>query len=449
VLARKPAAALLGWGIADPLTGLAARPLFMQRLTTAVERARRSPGAAVALIILAVDRFKLVNDGLGHQAGDELLRGIGRRVAEVVRPGMLAARVGGDEFGLLLERVQDPGLAIRLGERLQRTLNQPLRVGSGEVYASASVGVAFGGQDLARPEDLLRDASIAAQRAKRQGVGRRALYDSSMRASVVAQLTLHNDLRRAVEAGHIQVHYQPVVSLVSGAIGGFEALARWKHPELGFVPPARFIPAAEQAGLIGRLGYHVLRQACAGMRLLQMSARESLSVSVNLSAAQVFDPGLVGEIAEVLSSSGIDPSRVRLEVTESMLFDRIETAAIVLQKLRALNVRICIDDFGTGYSSLSYLHLLPVDILKVDRSFVVALEQGGKAEGIVAAIVALARNLGLQLIAEGVETDQQASALRRLGVTQAQGYHFARAMATEECIALLGGMAAARRSFGT
>jgi len=172
-------------------------------------------------------------------------------------------------------------------------------------------------------------------------------------------------------------------------------------------------------------------------------------VSVNLSAAQVFDPGLVGEIAEVLSSSGIDPSRVRLEVTESMLFDRIETAAIVLQKLRALNVRICIDDFGTGYSSLSYLHLLPVDILKVDRSFVVALEQGGKAEGIVAAIVALARNLGLQLIAEGVETDQQASALRRLGVTQAQGYHFARAMATEECIALLGGMAAARRSFGT
>ena len=361
---------------------------------------------------------------------------------------MLAARVGGDEFGVLLDRVHDPGLAVRLGERLQRTLNQPFRVGIEEVYASASVGVAFGGQDLARAEDLLRDAGIAAQRAKGQGVGRRALFDSSMRASVVAQLTLDNDLRRAVEAGHIQVHYQPVVSLVSGAVGGFEALARWNHPDLGFIPPSRFIPAAEQAGLIGRLGNHVLREACAGMRLLQMSAREPLSMSVNLSAAQVFDPALVGDVAEVLGSSGIDPSRMRLEVTESMLFDRIEAAAVVLQRLRALNVRICIDDFGTGYSSLSYLHLLPVDILKVDRSFVAALAEGGKAEGIIAAIVALSTNLGLELIAEGVETEQQASALRRLGVEQAQGFHFAKAMEVEQCAGILGGIPAARRSSG-
>jgi len=446
VLARKPAAASLSWGVADPLTGLAARPLFMQRLATAVERARRSPGTAVALIVLALDRFKLVNDGLGHQAGDELLRGIGRRIAEQLRPGTLAARLDGDEFGVLLERVHDPGLVLRLSERLQRALDQPFRVAGEEVYASASLGVAFGGQDLGRAEDLLRDADIAAQRAKGEGVGRRALFESSMRTRLVAQLALDSDLRRAVEGGQIEVHYQPVVSLVSGAIGGFEALARWRHPELGFIPPARFIPAAEQAGLIGKLGNHVLREACAGMRLLQMSAREPLSMSVNLSAAQVFDPALVGDVAGVLDASGIDPSRMRLEVTESMLVDRIEAAAVVLQRLRGLNVRICIDDFGTGYSSLSYLHLLPVDILKVDRSFVAALGQGGKAEGIIAAVAALASNLGLELIAEGVETEEQAAALRRLGVTQAQGWHFAKAMDLQHCAARMAAMSPARRS---
>ena len=444
VLARKPAAAMLDWGIADPLTGLAARPLFMHRLAGAVERVRRSPGPAVALILLTLDRFKLVNDGLGHQAGDELLRGIGRRIGEVLRPGTLAARLGGDEFGVLLERVYDPGLALRLGERLQRAVNQPFRVAGEEVYASASVGVALGGRDLTRAEDLLRDADIAAHRAKRQGVGRRALFDSSMRASAVAQLTLDNDLRRAIEGGRIQVHFQSVVSLESGAIGGFEALARWPHPELGFIAPARFIPAAEEAGLIGKLGNHVLREACAGMRLLQMSAREPLSMSVNLSATQLFDPALVRDVAHVLGSSGIDPSQIRLEVTESMLVDRIEAAAAVLQRLRGLNVRICIDDFGTGYSSLSYLHRLPVDILKVDRSFVAALEEGSKAEGIVAAIVALAKNLGLELIAEGVETEEQACALRRLGVMHAQGFHFSRPIPVEKCAALLGGARKAR-----
>ena len=445
ILARKPAAAMLDWGIADPLTGLAARPLFMQRLEGAVERIRRSPGAAVALILLTLDRFKLVNDGLGHHAGDELLRGIGRRIAQAVRPGTLAARLGGDEFGILLERVYDPRLAIRLGERLQGILNRPFRVAGQDVYASASVGIAMGSQDLARAEDLLRDADIAAHRAKRQGVGRRALFDSSMRASAAAQLALDNDLRRAIEGGQIMVHYQPVVSLQTGAVSGFEALARWPRPELEWIPPARFVAAAEQAGLIGHLGKHVLREACAGMRLMQMSAREPLSLSVNLSASQLFDPGLVEDVAQVLGSSGIDPSQMRLEVTESMLVERIDAAAVVLQHLRGLNVRICIDDFGTGYSSLSYLHRLPVDVLKIDRSFVVALAEGGKAEGIVAAIVALARNLGLELIAEGVETEEQASALRRLGVGQAQGYRFSKALPAEECVAMLAGSLKRRR----
>ncbi len=438
VLARKPVdAAVFAQGLADPLTGLAARPLFMQRLTAAVERARRSPGTAVALILLNLDRFKVVNDSLGHAAGDELLRGIAGRIRDVLQSGALAARLGGDEFGILLERVHDPGAAVRTGERLQRALQEPFQVAGREVYATASVGVAFSGDQSSSAEDLLRDADTAAHRAKALGVGQRALFDASMHASAVAQLTLENELRRAIDAKQLAVYYQPIVSLESGEIAGFEALARWRHPELGWIPPTKFIPAAEQAGTIGRLGHFILREACAGMRLLQMSARRRLSLAVNLSASQLFDPGLIGEVAAVLGSAGIDPSQVRIEITESVLVDRIDAAAEVLQRLRRLNLRVSMDDFGTGYSSLSYLHRLPVDTIKVDRSFVVALASGGKAEGIVAAIVALARNLRCELVAEGVETEEQESALRRLGVLYAQGYRFSPAVPAQEAEWLL------------
>jgi diguanylate cyclase (GGDEF)-like protein len=438
VLARKPVdPAMLAQGVADPLTGLAARPLFMQRLSAAVERTRRSPGTAVALILLNLDRFKVVNDSLGHAAGDELLRGIAGRIREVLQSGALAARLGGDEFGVLLERVHDPGAAVRTGDRLQRALQEPFRVAGREVYSSASVGMAFSGDRCTSAEDLLRDADTAAHRAKSLGVGQRALFDASMHASAVAQLTLENELRRAIDAGQLAVYYQPIVSLENGEIGGFEALARWRHPELGWIPPARFVPAAEQAGAIGRLGQFILREACAGMRLLQMSARRRLSLAVNLSASQLFDPALIGEVAEVLGNSGIDPSQVRLEITESVLVDRIDEAAEVLQRLRRLNLRVSMDDFGTGYSSLSYLHRLPVDVIKVDRSFVVALASGGKAEGIVSAIVSLARNLRCELVAEGVETEEQEAALRRLGVLYAQGYRFSPAVPVQEAEWLL------------
>ena len=438
VLARKPAeGSLLARGLADPLTGLAARPLFMQRLVTAVERVRRSPGSAVALILLSLDRFKVVNEGLGHAAGDDLLRGIARRIREALRPGALAARLAADEFAVLLERIHDPGLAIRTAERLQRALDQSFKVAGREVYASASVGVAFGGQETARAEDLLRDADTAAHRAKADGVGGRALFEKSMHASAVAQLTLESDLRRAIDTGQLTVHYQPTVSLSTGSTTGFEALARWFHPELGAIPPVRFIPAAERAGLICRLGNAVLREACAGMRILQMRVPQPLSMSVNLSAVQLYDPALVDDVARILESSGVDPSRLRLEVTESMLIDRIEAAAAVLQRLRRLNLQICMDDFGTGYSSLSALHRLPIDVIKVDRSFVNALTEGGKPEGIVAAIIGLSRSLGLELIAEGVETEAQAAVLRRLGVQLAQGYHFARPTSLQDCSAAL------------
>jgi len=387
------------------------------------------------LILLSLDRFKAVNEGLGHAAGDDLLRGIARRIREALRPGSLAARLAADEFAVLLERIHDPGLVIRTAERLQRALDQPIKVAGQDVYATASVGVAFGGQDTARAEDLLRDADTAAHRARTSGVGGRALFEKSMHASAVAQLTLESDLRRALDDGQLTVHYQPTVSLLSGTTTGFEALARWFHPQLGAIPPVRFIPAAERAGLICRLGNAVLREACAGMRILQMRVPQPLSMSVNLSAVQLYDPALVDDVARVLEISGVDPSRLRLEVTESMLVDRIEAAAAVLQRLRGLNVQICMDDFGTGYSSLSALHRLPIDVIKVDRSFVNALTGGGKTEGIVAAIIGLARNLGLELVAEGVETEAQVAILRRLGVEQAQGYYFARPAALQDCSA--------------
>jgi diguanylate cyclase (GGDEF)-like protein len=446
VLARKPAdVGLLASGLADPLTGLASRPLFMQWLATAVERARRSPSTALAVIVLNLDRFKVINGSLGHAAGDELLRGMARRLRQALGARPLAARLAGDEFGVLLERIHDPGAALRTAERVQRALAEPFPLAGREMYVTAAVGVAFGGESCPRAEDLLRQADMAARRARSEGVGRQAVFESSMHATAVARLNLENELRRAIDRGELAVHYQPIVSLEDGDITGFEALARWNHRDLGAIPPGRFIPVAEEAGLIGRLGNFILREACAGMRLLQMSARRPLSMSVNLSASQLFDVSLVGEVGAILGSAGVDPSAMRLEITESVLVEQPDAAAAILERLRGLNLRICMDDFGTGYSSLSYLHRLPVDVLKIDRSFIDAVGSGEKAQGIVSAIVALASNLKLELIAEGVETEQQATVLQRLGVLQAQGYRFARAMEAQRAAELLRSYASSTR----
>jgi diguanylate cyclase (GGDEF)-like protein len=417
----------------------------MQRLGAAVERARRSPSTALAVIVLNLDRFKVINGSLGHAAGDELLRGMARRLRNALGSRPLAARLGGDEFGVLLERIHDPGAALRMAERVQRAVAEPFPLEGREMYVTAAVGVAFGGESCPAAEDLLRQADIAARQARSEGVGRQAVFENSMHASAVAQLTLEHELRRAIDREELAVHYQPIVSLADGEITGFEALARWNHKDLGWVPPVRFIPAAEEAGLIGRLGNFILREACAGMRLLQMSAQRPLSMSVNLSASQLFDVRLVGEIAGILGSAGVDPSAMRLEVTETVLVAQPDAAVAVLDRLRGLNLRICMDDFGTGYSSLTYLHRLPVDVLKIDRSFIAAVASGEKPQGIVAAIVALANNLGLELIAEGVETQEQAVVLQRLGVRQAQGYRFARAMEAQKAAALLRSYASSTR----
>ena len=438
ILLRKPSEdASAGVPQGDPLTGLASRCYLQQRLAAAVENRRRMPQSTAALIHLALDRFSVINDGIGPDAGDEILREVAARLRKALRPEIVAARLGGDEFGVLLETLHDPGLALRTAERLQRVLDVPISLSKREVYVSASVGVAFAGEQCTSADDLLRDAATATNRAKSRGVGQRAVFDRTMRASALAVLQLESDLRRAVDRGDIEVHYQPVVALADGAICGFEALARWNHAERGWIPPVVFIPAAEKAGLIGRLGLGVMRSACQAARLLQVGAGRPLTMSVNLSAAQLFEPKLVEQLAQILGATGMDPSELRLEITESILVDYPQAAAEVLAKVRKLRVRICMDDFGTGYSSLSYLHRLPIDILKIDRSFIAALEEGEKAVAIVGAIVQLGLDLGMEVVAEGVETAAQAEILRELGCPHAQGYRFAHPRGIDESCALV------------
>ena len=436
ILLRKPSEqASAGPPEDDALTGLASRSYLQQRLAAAVESRRRMPQSTAALIHLALDRFKVINDGIGPDAGDEILREVAARLRKALRPEIVAARLGGDEFAVLLETLHDPGLALRTAERLQRVLAEPVSLSAREVYVSASVGVAFAGEQCASADDLLRDAATATNRAKSRGVGQRTVFDGTMHASALAVLQLESDLRRAVDRGEIEVHYQPVVALAGGAICGFEALAHWNHPERGWVPPAVFIPAAEKAGLIGRLGLGVMRNACQAARLLQVGAGRPLTMSVNLSAAQLFEPTLVEQLAQVLGATGMDPSELRLEITESILVDHPQAAAEVLARVRKLRVRICMDDFGTGYSSLSYLHRLPIDILKIDRSFIAALAEGEKAVAIAGAIVQLGLELGMEVVAEGIETGAQAEILRELGCPYGQGYRFARPLGIDAACA--------------
>ena|GEM_PF-2445997 len=432
----------------DPLTGLASRCYLQQRAEAALESCRRVPQRTAALIHLALDRFRVINDGAGPGTGDEILRELGARLRKALRPEIVAARVGGDEFAVLLEALHDPGLALRTADRLQRVLAEPVRLPAREVYVSASVGVAFAGEKCASADDLLRHAATATNRAKSLGVGRRAVFDRAMHASALAALQLETDLRRAVDLGEVAVHYQPVVALPDGGICGFEALARWRHPDGGWIAPAVFIPAAEKAGLIGRLGLGVMRTACQAARLLQVGAGRPMTMSVNLSARQLFEPTLLEQLAHLLGSTGMDPSQLRLEVTESILVEHLQAAAQVLAKVRKLRIGVCMDDFGTGYSSLNYLHRLPIDTLKIDRSFITALEEGEKAVTIVNAIVQLGLELGLEVVAEGVETVAQSEILAELGCPHAQGFHFARPLGIDEACALVRAEGAATTSRG-
>jgi len=421
----------------DDLTGLPNRALFLERLGRVVARSRRRPESVYAVLYLDLDRFKLVNDGLGHHIGDQLLVGIARRLEQCLRPADTVARLGGDEFTILADDLKAMDGATQLAERVQAELAMPFSLAGQQVYTSASIGIAVGTQGYHRQEDVLRDADIAMYRAKAQGKARYEVFDRAMHLQAVSLLQLETDLRHAVERNEITAHYQPIVSLGTGEVTGFEALARWPHPRRGTVLPDEFIPLAEETGLILSLGRALLREACRAVARLKDTRQ---TVSVNLSARQLTDGGLLEAIDHALASTGLAPQRLNLEVTESAIMSNADAGIAVLFELRARGVGIQIDDFGTGYSSLSYLQKLPVDTLKIDRSFVSRLDEAGEKAEIVESIIALARSLDLDVIAEGIETERQLARLRMLRCDGGQGFLLSKPMPAEDLRAFLPGV---------
>ena len=425
----------------DALTRLPNRVLFMDRLSHALARRRRRP-SGLAVLFLDLDRFKWLNDSLGHAAGDEVLREVAARLRSALRPGDTLARFGGDEFVVLCEDVTSEAGARAVAERLRTALGAPIEVGSEETTLTLSIGIAYAGPDGAEAtaEALVRDADAAMYRAKERGRDRHELFDITTRLMALARHETVNALRRGTERGEMVVHYQPQVDVTSERVVGAEALVRWNHPERGLLTPGEFISLAEETGIIVPLGAEVLSAACHQAVAWERRGGlpEKLCLSVNLAARQLLSNDLCGLIADVLGTSGLDPSQLCLEITESVLLDDTEASARALGDLKALGVRIAVDDFGTGFSALSYLKRFPVDQLKIDRSFVVGLGHQREDRALVAAVVDLAHAFGLTTVAEGVEKAEQLVELRALGCELAQGYLWSRPMPPDEVAAWMG-----------
>jgi diguanylate cyclase (GGDEF)-like protein/PAS domain S-box-containing protein len=421
----------------DSLTGLANRTLLIERLSQAIERSKRSGQFRFAVLFLDLDQFKVVNDSLGHSTGDRLLIALARRLETCIKAGDTIARLGGDEFVILSEAIHSPSDAIGLADRIHQQLQLPFDLDGREVFTTVSIGITLSDTGGDRPEDLLRNADTAMYRAKSQGRARHALFDTEMHARVVALLQLETDLRRALTINstaaslpEFQLHYQPIVSLQTGAIVGFEALIRWQHPTRGFISPAEFIPVAEDTGLIVPLGRWILSESCCQLQVWQQAtADRSLSISVNLSPKQFTQLNLIEQVQQILRQRELEHHslklNLKLEITESAIMENPDAAIQMLNQLKALGVTLLMDDFGTGYSSLSYLHRFPFDTVKIDRSFVNRLGSGSDSSAIVKAIVTLAHSLGMTVVAEGVETANQMMHLRALGAEYGQGYFFA------------------------
>jgi diguanylate cyclase (GGDEF)-like protein len=412
----------------DSLTGLANRALFLVHLGRAHGRARRRPADGFAVLMIDVDRFKVINDSLGHLAGDAFLTVLAGRLVECVREVDTVARLGGDEFAILLDGLHDIKDATKWTERLLGALEAPFTIEGKEVFASLSIGITMMSERYARPEDLLRDADSAMYRAKTGGRGRYQVFDVAMHEGVVAQLHLEADLRRALERAEFRVHYQPIVSVACGKVEAVEALVRWQHPERGLLTPAHFIPLAEETGLIRQLGGWVFRESCRQLRAWQRAGLRKLVMNINVSARQFADPNLLQEIELAANDAEVQLSDIALELTESVVMTGGGEPEAILARLAALGVSVCLDDFGTGYSCLSYLHRFPVSSLKVDKSFISRIGARDDRAEIVHTIVALAQSLDMSVTAEGVETSQQLDRVRTLGCAQAQGYHLARPM---------------------
>jgi diguanylate cyclase (GGDEF)-like protein/PAS domain S-box-containing protein len=421
----------------DPLTGLPNRAFFVSLLDRSMKRTRRRPDYLFAVLFVDFDRFKLVNDSFGHTFGDLLLVAISQRLKACLRPGDVVARMGGDEFTILLDDIRDVADATRVAERIQVELRAPFELEGREVFTTASIGIALSTARHEKPEFHLRDADLAMYRAKARGRACYEMFDQGMHERAVAQLQMETDLRRALEREELRVYYQPIVDLRDGLITGFEALVRWQHPERGMVPPGAFIPLAEETGLIVPIGRWVMERACRQTAAWQRRFTDRpLSISVNLSARHFGDADLVTQILEVLRLTELPPTSLKLEITESVLMVDPESHVSVIAELRKAGVQVQIDDFGTGYSSLSYLQRFSIDALKIDRSFISAATDG-ESWDIVQTIVTLARDLGVNVIAEGVETVEQTDRLKALACDHAQGYLFREPVDAEAAEAML------------
>ncbi len=420
----------------DALTGLPNRTLFLDNLLRLNAAAKRHGHHPFALLFLDLDRFKVINDSLGHTAGDKLLVEMAQRLVECTREEDTVARLGGDEFAILLEQIRGPEDAVRVAERVLERFADPLIIDENEVSVGASIGIALSLTGEGQTENLLRDADMAMYQAKTHRSGYQ-IFDTRMHSRALDRMKLEIDMKRAIEHKQIHLHYQPIVSLESGKLAGFEALARWQHNGQGAISPAKFIPLAEETGLVNRLSRWVFEQACSQMHhwLNCYPLGDDCFISVNISSKQLSDGNLIDEVDQVLRDTGLEPQRLRLEITESAIVENTRTAAHVLAQLKNRNIKLCLDDFGKGFSSLNYLHRFPIEVLKIDRSFIRRLRANlGNDTGkkrpfeIVRTIVAMAQILGMQVVAEGVELPDQLTILRELGCELGQGYLFSRAL---------------------
>ncbi len=433
-------AQLLKMALYDRLTGLPNRALFLERLEQALNRAKADSVYQFAVLFLDCDRFKVVNDSLGHLVGDELLIAVARRLEASLSQKDTLSRLGGDEFAILLTDIQDLSYTTFLADGILESLSFPFQLQGHEVFISASIGIVLGNSIVHLPEHLLRDADTAMYRAKALGKGQYHIFAPAMHDAALQLLHLESNLRKAINQQEFIVHYQPIIDLSDGKIAGFEALVRWQHPQYGMISPQSFIPIAEETSLIIPIDRWVLQQACHQLRLWQKEKLTDypLFISVNLSARQFAQLDLIDQIDQILTKTQLNPQCLKLEITESAIMDNVNFAAVILQKLRERSIGLSIDDFGTGYSSLSYMHSFPVSSLKIDRSFVQRLDGNPENLGLIPAIISIAKTMGMSAIAEGIETTQQLNQLKTLGCDFGQGYLFSKPVEAQRATELIG-----------